>query len=105
MSNHFAPQDTCGPKSSEPFLTRNVKFVSGVAMPEVQHRRSLIIEKILRHLKPWDRPERPPPRPAGPPIQYDEAIVNLDEAGRCLSAGVLRNVRVCPCRNARTATA
>lgn len=29
------------------------------------------IEKILRHLKLWDGPERPPPNPAGPSIHYD----------------------------------
>ena len=34
---------------------------------------SPVIEKILRHLKLWDRPERPPPCPAGRSIQYDEA--------------------------------
>jgi hypothetical protein len=28
-----------------------------------------VIEKILRHLKLWDRPERPPPRPAMRSIQ------------------------------------
>ena len=39
-----------------------------------------VIEKILRHLKLWDRPERPPPRPAVRSIQYDEPIVELDEA-------------------------
>jgi hypothetical protein len=31
-----------------------------------------VIERILRHLKLWDRPERPPPRPAERSIQYDE---------------------------------
>jgi hypothetical protein len=38
-------------------------------------------QKILRHLKLWDRPERPPPRPAGRSIEYDEEIANFDEAG------------------------
>ena len=40
-----------------------------------------VIEKILRHLKLWDRPERPPPSPAERSIQYDEEIVDLEEAG------------------------
>ena len=34
-----------------------------------------VIEKILRHLRLWDRRERPPPRPAVRSIQYDEPIV------------------------------
>jgi hypothetical protein len=42
-----------------------------------------VIDKILRHLKLWDRPERPPPRPAEPSIEYDEEI-----------AGVLRHPRL-----------
>jgi hypothetical protein len=45
---------------------------------------SPVIEKILRQLKLWDRPERPPPRPASRSIQYDEEIeeiANFDEAG------------------------
>jgi hypothetical protein len=41
-----------------------------------------VIEKILRHLKLWDRPERPPPPPAARSIQYDEEIAGLDEAGQ-----------------------
>jgi hypothetical protein len=45
-----------------------------------------VIEKILRHLKLWDRPERPPPPPAGRSIQYDDPIVDLDESGDCLDA-------------------
>ena len=39
-----------------------------------------VIEKILRHLKLWDRPERPPPPPAVPSIHYDEPTVDPDEA-------------------------
>ena len=42
---------------------------------------SSVIEKILRRLKLWDRPERPPPRPARRSIEYDEEIANFDEAG------------------------
>ena len=40
-----------------------------------------VIEKILRHLKLWDRHERPPPPPppAGQSIQYHDPIVELDE--------------------------
>ena len=41
-----------------------------------------VIERILRHLKLWHRPERPPPRPAGRAIQYDEQIAGLDKAGQ-----------------------
>ena len=41
-----------------------------------------VIEKILRHLKLWDKPERPPPRPAPRSIHYDEEIVDRDEAGQ-----------------------
>jgi hypothetical protein len=41
-----------------------------------------VIEKILRHLKLWDRPERPPPCPAEPSIHYDKENVDLDEAGQ-----------------------
>jgi hypothetical protein len=40
-----------------------------------------VIEKILRHLKLWDRPERPPPRPAVRLLQYDEPVVDFDDAG------------------------
>ena len=41
-----------------------------------------IIEKILRHLKLWHRPERPPPRAARRSIQRDEPIVELDDPGQ-----------------------
>jgi hypothetical protein len=37
-----------------------------------------VIEKILRHLKLWDLPERPPPPPAERSIQYDEDISGFD---------------------------
>jgi hypothetical protein len=40
-----------------------------------------VIEKILRHVKLWDRPERPPPRPAERSIQYDEEFAGFDDAG------------------------
>jgi hypothetical protein len=38
-----------------------------------------LIEKILRHLKLWDRPERPPPPPAAQRVHYGEEFV--DPAG------------------------
>jgi hypothetical protein len=41
-----------------------------------------VIEKILRHLKLWDRSERPPPCPAGRSIHYDKENVDFDEAGQ-----------------------
>ena len=41
-----------------------------------------VIEKILRHLKLWNRPGRPPPPPAVPSIQYDEPTVDPDDAGQ-----------------------
>ena len=41
-----------------------------------------VIEKILRHLKLWDRPERPPPPPAERSIQYDEDISGFDEGSQ-----------------------
>jgi len=34
------------------------------------------IEKILRHLKLWDRPERPPPPPADQQVHYSEEFVD-----------------------------
>jgi hypothetical protein len=41
-----------------------------------------VIEKILRHLKLWDRPGRPPPRPAERSMYYDKENVDLQEAGQ-----------------------
>ena len=41
-----------------------------------------VIEKILRHLKLWDRPERPPPLPAERSIQYNEEIAGREEASQ-----------------------
>jgi hypothetical protein len=48
-----------------------------------------VIEKILRHLKLCDTPERPPPRPAMPPIHYHEQVVELDDAGQWPDATAL----------------
>jgi len=42
---------------------------------------SPVIEKILRHLKLWERPARPPPPTPERSIQYDEQIVDLDQPG------------------------
>ena len=41
-----------------------------------------VIEKILRHLKLWNRPERPPPPAPERSIQYDQEIADFDEAGQ-----------------------
>jgi len=40
------------------------------------------VEKILRHLKLWDRPERPPPLPPARTLCYDAAVVDFDDAGQ-----------------------
>jgi len=45
-----------------------------------------VIEKILRYLKLWDRPARPPPPPAERSIQYDEDISGFDEGSQCPDA-------------------
>ena len=45
-----------------------------------------VIEKILRHLKLWDPPERPPPPAPEQSIQYDDEIPALDEASQCPDA-------------------
>jgi hypothetical protein len=34
----------------------------------------IVIERILRHLKLWDRPERAPPAPALTTLHYDVDI-------------------------------
>jgi len=39
-----------------------------------------VIEKILRHLKLWDRPERPPPAAADRSIHYDSEISGWEQA-------------------------
>jgi hypothetical protein len=44
--------------------SRPLKIVSLIDAPSV-------IEKILRHLKLWDQPERPPPAPAPRTLHYD----------------------------------
>jgi hypothetical protein len=54
----------------------------GHEAPSFDLSESPVIQKILRHLKLWDRPKRPPPPPARRSIQYVEEIVDLDEAGQ-----------------------
>jgi hypothetical protein len=44
--------------------SRPLKIVSLIDAPSV-------IERILRHLKLWDRPERPPPASAPGALHYD----------------------------------
>ncbi len=39
-----------------------------------------VIEKILRHLKLWDRPERPPPAPPDRSNHYDPDIAGWEQA-------------------------
>jgi hypothetical protein len=41
-----------------------------------------VIEKILRHLKLWDRPERPPPPAADRSIRYDPDIPGFEDVSR-----------------------
>ncbi len=41
-----------------------------------------VIEKILRHLKLWDRPERPPPPAPDRAIRYDPDIPGFEEVSR-----------------------
>ena len=40
----------------------------------------VVIEKILRHTKLWDRPERPPPSAADRSIQYHAEIAGFEDA-------------------------
>jgi hypothetical protein len=47
--------------------SRPLKIVSLIDAPSV-------IERILRHLKLWDRPERPPPIPGPSTPHYDVEI-------------------------------
>ena len=44
--------------------------------------KAAVIEKILRHLKLWDRPERPPPRAPDRSIQFDPDIPAFDEVSQ-----------------------
>jgi hypothetical protein len=37
--------------------------------------RAPVIDRILRHLKRWDRPERPPPRAIERSIDYDPEVI------------------------------
>ena len=41
-----------------------------------------VIEKILRHLKLWDRQERPPPPAPDRSIRYDPDIPGFEEVSR-----------------------
>jgi hypothetical protein len=56
---------------ADPLLCRRcvrpLKIVSLIDAPSV-------IERILRHLKVWDRPERPPPTPRPRTLHYDLEI-------------------------------
>jgi hypothetical protein len=41
-----------------------------------------VIEKILRQLKLWDRPERPPPVVPDRSIQYDPDIPGVEQVSQ-----------------------
>jgi len=43
---------------------------------------SSVIEKILRHLKLWDPPERPPPPRASTTLEYDADFLAWEAGGR-----------------------
>jgi hypothetical protein len=40
------------------------------------------VERILRHLKIWDRPERPPLPPPARTLCYDVDGIDFDDAGQ-----------------------
>ena len=46
-----------------------------------------VIDKILRHLKLWDRQERPPPPAPERSIQYDPEVIVFDELDQRLESG------------------
>jgi hypothetical protein len=46
------------------------------------HRRPSVIEKILRHLKLWERPERPPPTRAPMTLDCDADFLAAAAASR-----------------------
>ena len=41
-----------------------------------------VIEKILRHLKLWDRPERPPPRAPQTSLHYEPEVAVFDDVSQ-----------------------
>jgi hypothetical protein len=70
---------------ADPLLCRRcarpLKIVSLIDAPSV-------IEKILRHLKLWDRPQRPPPAPGRRSLHYDleipaweDDVESVDQSG------------------------
>jgi hypothetical protein len=52
-----------------------LKIISLIDTPKV-------IEKILRHLKLWDRPERAPPPPPPRTLHYDFDLDAAEDASR-----------------------
>jgi hypothetical protein len=55
-----------------PRCSRPLKIVSLIDAPS-------IIERILRHLKLWDRPERSPPAPPPRTLDYDLEITGWED--------------------------
>ena len=70
-------QDAAGDRGSVPGMIASLQSYGDDPTRFHPHQHSLVtdgpvIEKILRHLKLWDHPERPPPSP--PPAAFHYAF-------------------------------